>query len=122
MIGLNAEDVNQLLDALTSRGEKLAQNEPYQLAANWEDCVAISSYDLTVPLCRRSKGAIQRAQECDAFFNWISGTYVDFCEIGPDFVSFMMRHVRDSRLDLPQQVRQLHQWLHEYDYSNTYRR
>lgn len=122
MIGLNADEVNALLDALTSSGERLSKNEAYQVAANWEDCVAVSSYDLAVPLCKRSKDATQRALECDAFFQWISGTYVDFSEIGPDFVSFMMRHVRDARLDLPQQVRQLHQWLLEYDYSNTFRR
>ena len=121
MITLTAEQIAELLDALEDARGDTVGSEVYQIAVHWEDKVCVSSYDLATVLCKKAKALERRRRDCDRFFAFADDSFVEYGDLGSDFIAFMMRHVRDTNLDLPTQIRQVHEWLVDHDYSNTFR-
>lgn len=120
MINLDSAHVSILLESLGQLGDKCS--DPAYLASKYfEEPVAISGYCVSFALCKRTKGAAVRLAEAREFARFVDECYVDFCTFDDGFVEFMLRHVRDSSVALPDQIRDLHDRKLSHDYANAIR-
>lgn len=122
MLSVDGEQLEEIIDAIDieKKGGN-AGNELYELAKNWEEEICVCCYDVAISTCKASKGTSKRQSDCDNFYEFSENCRVDVCSINSEFVSFMLRHVRDLSLDLREQLRDLQTRYSNHDYSHTIR-
>lgn len=122
MLSVDGEQLEELIDAIgTEKKGGSVDNVFYELAKNWEEEICVCCYDVAISTCKASKETIKRQNDCDNFYEFAENSRVDLCNINSEFVSFMLRHVRDSSLNLREQLRDLQTRFSSHDYSHSIR-
>lgn len=120
MISLNTEGVSDLVHDIGADGED-CRNEAYLVAKHFEDRVLVSGYCLSFALCKASKDSETRIREASSFFGFVDTCFVDLCTFEEEFIAFMLSHVRDVEVSLPEQIRDLHEKLSSHNYKDALR-
>ena len=121
MLPVTGEDLEELLMAMAGASGGQVDNALFEAAKDWDEIAYLSGYDVAISLCKKTKTLVERRRDYENVFDFIDNCNVDSCELNAEFVEFMLRHVRDNRLDLREQIRLLHSWLAQHDYSNSLR-
>lgn len=115
MISLDQIKTEQLIAGLAAERE----SPESRVAHEFSEMVLLNAYSIAKCLCKRQKLQEVREVECSKVIEFVSEAFVDYCELDRDFVGFVMRHVRDSNVELGKELGRLYERYCEYDYSNT---
>lgn len=120
MLNLDTEAVSKLLEEVSTVGGD-SEDTTYLAAKHFEEQVLISGYCLSFALCRATKPASQRRNEVLLFGQFVSESFVELCSFDEEFVQFMLSHVRDGSVTLPDQIRELFEKKLSFDYKDALR-
>ena len=115
MISLDQLKTEQLVSNLAAERESAEIRVAYEFA----DRVLLNAYSVAKCLCKKQKLLDIREVECKKITEFVGEAFVDYCELDRDFIGFVMRHVRDSNIELGTELGRLYERFCEYDYSNT---
>lgn len=120
MLNLDTEAVSQLLEEVALADED-SEDNVYLAAKYFEEQVLVSGYCLSFALCKATKPTSQRRNEALLFDQFVSESFVELCSFDEEFVQFMLSHVRDGSVTLPDQIRELFEKKLSFDYKDALR-
>ena len=120
---LNKQELQQFL-------EKVVDEKPItdpeldarvSLATIWQEQLGVLSYMVSHLLLRRKKSGEDALKLLDALYALDTTMWITIQEMDSEFVSFMLRNLSDSSIDLEEQLGTLQSRLMSFDYDSSLR-
>lgn len=115
MISLDQLKTEQLVLNLAAEHESAET----RIAYDFTDRILLNAYSVAKCLCKKQKLIDSREIERKKVAEFVSEAFVNYCDLDRDFIRFVMRHVRDSSVDLGTELGRLYERYCDYDYTNT---